>query len=375
MKSKEEIQSKYQLYIKQLEELRKSILSLSGVQNKQLDEIRHSFVKVVEEEIAFSSTEMQQAVEGTVWDRLTIAFFGETNAGKSTIIEAFRIACDPQREPNNDGRIVGDGRSDFTQQYEEYNLEIGGKSFTLIDVPGIEGNEKVYADGIKKALRRAHIVFYVHGHNTRPNAATAEKIKEYLGDWVNVYTLYNVRASVSDYDEAEERESLRTTKVQEYERLIHATFSEVLGNVYKDNFTLQAFLAMSAYANFTSDREDLVRNQKKALSYFGDAQTLLAFSGFLEVQQFVASRTRNYLEEIVKANAQKMISMAHRSDRRLQELTTAQLENIQSFGDALNAFRRDVQTDFGTTKQAILRGARRSLDGHFHVLNDRIYGG
>lgn len=49
--------------------------------------------------------------------------FGETNAGKSTIIESLRILYREkpsqisQIDNNADGLIVGDGRSDFTKVY------------------------------------------------------------------------------------------------------------------------------------------------------------------------------------------------------------------------------------------------------------------
>ena len=45
-----------------------------------------------------------------------------------------------------DGIIVGDGRHDFTKIYKEYEMNISGKPFVLIDVPGIEGNEDDYKD-------------------------------------------------------------------------------------------------------------------------------------------------------------------------------------------------------------------------------------
>ena len=268
MQNRKDIQNKYYIFIKELNDLKESISNLNGVRNKQLADIQTCFINALENEINSASEEMKNAIDGTIWDRLTIAFLGETNAGKSTIIETFRILCDNSRIVNTDGRIVGDGRSDFTKQYEEYSLKIGNIPFTLIDVPGIEGNEKEYADGIKKALRRAHIVFYVHGDNNKPNRATASKIKEYLGDWVNVYTLYNVRSAPDNYEEPKDRETLFSNSVLECEKLIRDTFTEVLGSVYKGNFTLQAFLAMCAFANFSPERSDLIKRQKMAFSFF-----------------------------------------------------------------------------------------------------------
>ena len=250
MKCKEDIEKMYQLFIGELNSFKESFSRVAGGQNTQFSQIKSSFVTALDEEINISSREMKSSIEEAVWDKLTIAFFGETNAGKSTIIETLRILYDKDKDRLTDGQIVGDGRSDFTQTYEEYNLEIDGMPLTLIDVPGIEGNEKLYTDGIVKALRRAHIVFYVHGHNIKPNVATAEKIKKYLGDWVSVYSIYNVRGSASDYDEEDERVDLYTEKVKEREELIVSTFKEVLGEVYKGNVTLQALLAMCFCEDF-----------------------------------------------------------------------------------------------------------------------------
>ena len=53
-----------------------------------------------------------------------------------------------------DGLIVGTGESDYTQVYKEYKMNIGGVPFTLIDVPGIEGNEAKYEEEIAWLLIR-----------------------------------------------------------------------------------------------------------------------------------------------------------------------------------------------------------------------------
>nr|WP_275086410.1 hypothetical protein [Helicobacter pylori] len=41
-----------------------------------------------------------------------------------------------------DGAIIGDGRSYFTTETKSYTLKHNNKTFTFLDVPGIEGNEK-----------------------------------------------------------------------------------------------------------------------------------------------------------------------------------------------------------------------------------------
>ena len=372
MKCKEDIEKMYQLFIGELNSFKESFSRVVGGQNTQFSQIKSSFVTALDEEINISSREMKSSIEEAVWDKLTIAFFGETNAGKSTIIETLRILYDKDKDRLTDGQIVGDGRSDFTQTYEEYNLEIDGMPLTLIDVPGIEGNEKLYTDGIVKALRRAHIVFYVHGHNIKPNVATAEKIKKYLGDWVSVYSIYNVRGSASDYDEEDERVDLYTEKVKEREELIVSTFKEVLGEVYKGNVTLQALLAMCFCEDFSPERKDLIRKQENIRSIWKTGTPPMEFSRFSLLKELILSKSQNYLEEIVKANEQKMRSMARRAETHLQEIVKAQQDKTDSFKKSLIRFRRDVIKSFSSTTSVISSRMRAEIDKRMYHLTEVI---
>lgn len=372
MKCKEDIEKMYQLFIGELNNFKVSFSRVAGGQNTQFSQIKSAFVTALEEEISVSSREMKYSIEEAVWDKLTIAFFGETNAGKSTIIETLRILYDKDKDRLTDGQIVGDGRSDFTQTYEEYNFEIDGTPLTLIDVPGIEGNEKLYTDDIVKALRRAHIVFYVHGHNIKPNVATAEKIKQYLGDWVSVYSIYNVRGSASDYDEEDERVDLYTEKLKEREELIVSTFKEELGEVYKGNITLQALLAMCVCASFSPERKDLIRKQENIRSQWKTGTPPMEFSRFSLLKDLILSKSQNYLEEIVKANEQKMRSMARRAETHLQEIVKAQQDKTDSFKKSLIRFRRDVIKSFSSTTSVISSRMRAEIDKRMYHLTEVI---
>ncbi|GAA7278561.1 hypothetical protein UBN20_08360 [Helicobacter pylori] len=60
-----------------------------------------------------------------------------------------------------DGAIIGDGRSDFTLKTQSYSFQYNHQTFTLLDVPGIEGREQKVIDQISNATQKAHAIFYV----------------------------------------------------------------------------------------------------------------------------------------------------------------------------------------------------------------------
>ncbi|MDD6164713.1 MAG: GTPase domain-containing protein [Bacteroidales bacterium] len=309
--SKNDIDNAYDQLINIISTAYSDISRLNGV-NHKFDDIQQRMSQALESKVQDAKTVLNQTKNKTVWDNLVIAFFGETNAGKSTIIETFRILFDLNRK-KEDGLIVGDGQHDFTKTYNEYKLSISGKPFTLIDVPGIEGKEEDFKDSIKTALQKAHIVFYVNGHNKKPDEATAKKIKDYLGDWVKVYSIYNVRGSASNYDEEEERKTLLTNGVKKNESLIRAEFKRILGDVYVGNLTIQAQLAMCAKASFSKKREDLIKYQQKLLKYFANTpERILQFSQFQTIINLVDEKSVNFKQEIIEANKQKLISLASR---------------------------------------------------------------
>lgn len=132
---------------------------------------------------------------------------------------------------------------------------------------------------------------------------------------MKVYSIYNVRGGVTNYDEEEERETLLTPGTQKAESLIRTTFKEILGDVYGGHITLQALLAMSAKASFSSKRDDLIKAQKKLLSYFGgSADKILQFSQFQTLINLVQQKAANFKPEIIEANKQKLISLSNKID-------------------------------------------------------------
>ncbi|WP_342372977.1 AAA family ATPase [Helicobacter pylori] len=132
--------------------------------------------------------ELESLKNNEEWEKFTIAFYGETGAGKSTLIECFRLffkepgkmdqqECFRQLYSNyvknhrgsghallelekfQDGAIIGDGRSDFTLETKSYTLKHNNQNFVLLDVPGIEGDEKKVIEQISNATQKAMLFF------------------------------------------------------------------------------------------------------------------------------------------------------------------------------------------------------------------------
>lgn len=142
--------------------------------------------------------------------------YGETNAGKSTLIEALLLLLDETSTrkrraafqhgkaigKNADGGSIGDGRSDFTRASTTYTCQIDNQKISLMDVPGIEGAENLVETEILAALSKAHVVFYVASRPTPPQSGaddgrtgTLEKIGAHLRDEAEVWLIYNKRVT------------------------------------------------------------------------------------------------------------------------------------------------------------------------------------
>ena len=373
LSSKDEIKKAYKNLQDILQDTQWEVSDLNGV-NSQFNTVKDKIAFAFDTKIKEAKKELNVALKDTVWDNLVIAFFGETNAGKSTIIETFRILFDDKRK-KEDGLIVGDGRHDFTKTYEEYHLSIAGHPFTLIDVPGIEGNESEFKDVIKTALHKAHCVFYVQGHNKKPDRATAEKIKKYLGDWVKVYSIYNVRGGVSNYDEEEERETLITPGVLKSESLIQAEFKTILGDVYAGHVTLQGLLAMSAKASFSPKREDLIRGQQKLLKYFGgSADKVLEFSQFKTLTTLVEQMALNFKSEIIEANKQKLVSLAGNIAADIEQVMKSQKSYLANLDSNLRTINREVcNNSMDSALRNITNKTRNAITSSYGELKSRIF--
>ncbi len=347
-----------------------SVITKYNAANSKLTGIQTDYAEKIKVQIEDIHSVMDQTINGMRWDNLVIAFFGETNAGKSTIIETLRILFDENKPKGEDGLIVGDGQSDFTKNYDEYQLNIFGKPFTLIDVPGIEGKEEDFKEDITRALQQAHLVFYVQGHNKKPDAATAQKIKKYLNDWVNVYSIYNIKDSAGKYKS--HHEDLLTANVNKNSTLIEDTFRDILGDVYKGNIAIQGLLALCSKATFSQERPLLNKTQVKLKAIFESADAIYDFSRFNQIVELIRQKTEHFDEELVAANKQKLVALCNKTTQELTAFEQTESVDITRLKDRIKEYDREIQKSISNAKSHLRSNMRSKSEQELSSFQDKL---
>lgn len=381
----------YDEIISNIKDLKKSF---KESENEKINELNKNALELFNQLESYSLKELNTLKNSQEWQNLTIAFYGETNAGKSTIIEALRIyfkeeskikqqkefdeifikysdklqnyeenfiqieqeinklenqekECEEkiknlknknlfykiiiflnlsktfnktssllkniknqlelkkeqknqllqtkenfnnERKDKQDGQIIGDGRSDFTRKINSYNFYYNNENFTILDVPGIEGNEKIVIDEISKATKKAHVIFYIKKEPTPPQKGdsekkgTIEKIQEQLNAQTEVYMIYNKpitnpRTLNRELISENEMESLK---------VLDEKMREILGNNYKETKIISAQIAFYALATKLSSNSRHFEQKSKFLEKYKEEE-LLEKSNFINFVDFIGN--------------------------------------------------------------------------------------
>ncbi|WP_126994094.1 GTPase domain-containing protein [Thermosipho globiformans] len=264
----------------------------------------------IEKEIEFLKNELE-------WNNLNISFFGETNAGKSTIIEALT---------NGDGSSIGEGYKDFTKFVKEKSFS----DINLIDMPGIEGDEEKVIDEIKKALNKSHIVFYVIGTNKEPEENIVSRIKNFLKDNAKVYSIINVRGKPSRYKYEKE---LVNNDVETIEKRTILKLKKILGRRYFGNIIINAHLALLKNDSL-NDR--FAKDKEKALEIFGSKSNIENFSNIKEIEKIIAGLRKEIFNEIVISNTYKILF-------NVKEILSSVVKQKKSFDLKLRKFSKLIE--------------------------------
>ena len=207
-----------------------------------------------------------------------------------------------------DGEIIGTGVQDFTQSCIDYNFSYNEKEYTLIDVPGIEGNEGKFEDMILQAVSRAHTVFYVVSGKI-PESGTVEKIKKYLKQQAEVYCIINERKNKYFPEDAQKSfQELHCN--QQFSDEVNQKMQEMLGSFYKGSVTIQALLAFYGVSKTIpySQNEKYIKNRNKFLTVFNKEENLLEKSNLSSVADLILTELNNTDVKIYNINIDKIVT-------------------------------------------------------------------
>ena len=360
---KQEIEDKYNELLSELECAKKSLEEIHS-DNKKVAQYIAVFNGIISKAIDESKQRIVEVQTKMVWDRLVIAFFGSTNAGKSTIIETLRLRHEEGKK-DADGTIVGDGRRDFTEKFDRYSLTINEKSITVHDMPGIDGDEGKYRDIIRAALAEAHIIFYVHREETKPDTKTVDKIKAYLKDWVKVFTIYNV--SKPKFDPTN---PFHSEKHLESEKIIINAFKEALGESYEGNISLIASYALASVAHYNEDKVQLKRTQAKMLESVGSKEELFQESRMPLLESLIVNLSKNYVKNISDANMKRLFALRAKTRENILVAQKQQERLRREMPLELSKLKNDIDRYFSQTQQDLCTNTHSAIKKNINILHE-----
>ncbi|MBH0302800.1 GTPase [Helicobacter pylori] len=330
-----------------------SIFKNADDKDEKLKRFNQEALEVFQKLESKSLKELESLKNNEEWENFTIAFYGETGAGKSTLIECLRMFFKEQSKvvqqerfkrlysnyQNNyqndernkqailnelhslqDGVAIGDGRSDFTLKTRSYSFQYIHQNFILLDVPGIEGNEKKVIDQISNATQRAHAIFYVTKTPNPPQKGeegkrgTIEKIQRQLDSQTEVWTIYNKpinspRALKDKLIDESEKESLK---------ILNKEMKNILGKHYMGYKAVSAQVAFYGLAQALIPETDFDEKKQKFLKDF-KAEELLYQSHFKPLAEFIAEELlKNSHAKIIQSNCNKALKVVEQLQKAIE---------------------------------------------------------
>ncbi|GHP23145.1 hypothetical protein VN1175_07050 [Helicobacter pylori] len=338
----------------------KSIKDLQNIfkntddKDEKLKRFNQEALEVFQKLESKSLKELKSLKNNEEWENFTIAFYGETGAGKSILIECLRLFFKEQskvvqqerfkrlysnyqnnyqndeRKKQNilnelhslqDGAIIGDGRSDFTLKTRSYSFQYNHQNFILLDVPGIEGNEKKVIDQISNATQKAHAIFYVTKKPNPPQKGeegkegTIEKIQKQLDSQTEVWTIFNKpinnpRAFKDGLIDESEKESLK---------ILNKEMKNILGKHYMGYKAVSAQMAFYGLSQALIPESDFYKNKQKFLEVFKEEEWLLYKSRFQQLGEFITEALlKNSCAKIIESNCNKALKVVEQLQKAIE---------------------------------------------------------
>lgn len=277
-----------------------------------------------------------------------------------------------------DGKIIGTGVQDFTQSCIEYQFNQEEKPFTLIDVPGIEGNESKYETMIMNAVSKAHCVFYVCSAGKLPESGTITKIKKYLKEQTEVYFLLNERKNTYTYDEVYTFEAMHPS-AEEFKINISNQMKNELGEFYKGCISVQGLMAFCSIAIIHEDERNY-KFKQKLLDKFESNAVLYSISQLEKIESLIRSQLEGMETKIMNANLQKGICATIDFKNHIKEIRNTEYSNdfvqlieteIKAAKEKNNNKYRELEIEFRQISHRLSNSTIEDLRKKLHSLIDK----
>ncbi|WQW98603.1 50S ribosome-binding GTPase [Helicobacter pylori] len=330
-----------------------NIFKNTNNENERLKKSNQEALEVFQKLEFESLKELESLKNNEEWENFTIAFYGETNAGKSTLIECLRLffkersKMDQQEcfrqlyseknhrgsghallelEKFQDGAIIGDGRSDFTLKTQSYPFQYNHQNFILLDVPGIEGSEQKVIDQISNATQKAHAIFYVTKTPNPPQKGEEKKegTIEQLASQTEVYTLFNKpinssRALKDGLIDENEKKSLRD---------LDEKMKAILGKHYEGHQIVSAQAAFYGLSSALLPESDFYKNKQKFLDFFKVEELLLYKCRFQQLGEFITEALlENSRTKIIESNCNKALKAIEKLQKAIVTTIDRQIDS------------------------------------------------
>ncbi|WQW41567.1 50S ribosome-binding GTPase [Helicobacter pylori] len=339
-----------------------SIFKNTDNENERLKKFNQEALELFQKLERESLKELESLKNNEEWENFTIAFYGETGAGKSTLIECLRMFFKEQSKRDQqerfkrlysnyqenyqnderkkqailnelhslqDGAIIGDGRSDFTLKTRSYPFQYNHQNFILLDVPGIEGDEKKVIEQISNATQKAHAIFYVTKKPTPPQKGeegkrgTIEKIQRQLDSQTEVWTIYNKpinspRALKDGLINENEKESLK---------ILNKEMKGVLGKHYMGYKAVSTQAAFYGLVQALIPETDFDKKKQKFLDFFKAEVLLLYKCHFKQLGEFITEALlENSRAKIIQSNCNKALKVVEQLQKAIKTTIDRQID-------------------------------------------------
>lgn len=279
--------------------------------------------------------ELLRYAKGLEWELITVALHGETNAGKSAIIEALT---------QGNGAWVGDGRKDHTErlQSKHWNRVI------LLDTPGIEGKEGSLLQEVQQALGTAHIVLIVLP-DKEPEEGTLRKIRQHARRASHVFSVLNQGGRPTTY---RHRKQLIDLDAERQGVRIRSKLAATFGDNYRGHLTVNALLALLSHGAELRDR--FLSDRQKTIEIFGTLAAAREFSGLPILESTLQNARREARRIILSSNL-------HRVTGVLDEVRQHLLHSHQALNRGAALWRESI-AEIRPMIERLMHQAKHSIE-------------